>query len=296
MRVLLTGADGFIGRHVANQLTTNGVEFLKVSRKSRALSEEKLSLDLLAKPDWEPVLNSYKPTHLIHLAWCTEHGKYWESKENLAWIDGTYHLLDAFYKSGGEHAFHAGTCAEYDWRYGYCDEELTPCNPTTLYGIAKDATRRMCQALAANYGTQMAWGRIFFPYGPGEGERRLIPSLIRALRHETPLFGVNGNFIRDFISVNDIAEAICMISTQKYEGVINLCSGIPVSLREIVEVLAELCRAESRLILDLKSPKRNEPEILIGSNQKLIKFGWRQRLQLELALKNYIENIDIPKN
>jgi nucleoside-diphosphate-sugar epimerase len=288
MKVLLTGARGFIGRHVVNQFKSRGIEVVTVGRESKKPSNQHLSINLLAKPDLEPILNSCKPTHLIHLAWCTEHGKYWESKENLAWIDGSYHLLKAFFNSGGEHAFVAGTCAEYDWRYGYCDEELTPCNPTTLYGIAKDATRRICQTLAVNYGSQLAWGRIFFPYGPGEGERRLIPSLIRALRQEIPYFGVNGNFVRDLIHVCDLAEAICNISSQRHEGIVNLCSGVPVCLREVVEIIAGLCDTDSRLILELDSPKRCEPEILIGNPNKLFSTGWRQGSSIRQALRDYI--------
>jgi nucleoside-diphosphate-sugar epimerase len=288
MKVLLTGARGFIGRHVVNQLKSRDIEVVTVGRESKRPSNQHLSIDLLAKPDWEPILNSCKPTHLIHLAWYTEHGKYWDSKENLAWIDGSYHLLNAFFNSGGEHAFVAGTCAEYDWRYGYCDEEFTPCNPTTLYGIAKDATRRICQTLALNYGSHLAWGRIFFPYGPGEGERRLIPSLIRAFRQEIPYFGVNGNFVRDLIHVCDLAEAICNISSQSYEGIVNLCSGVPVCLREVVEIIAGLCETDSRLILELDSPKRCEPEILIGNPRKLFSTGWRQSSPIRQSLRDYI--------
>jgi nucleoside-diphosphate-sugar epimerase len=285
MRILLTGANGFIGRHVVKELTRFGIDVITVGSGLHAASSGHLTLDLLAKPDLGPILCSLKPTHLIHLAWYTEHGKYWDSEVNLGWMVGTYHLLESFFKSGGEHAFLAGTCAEYDWRYGYCDEELTPCNPSTLYGIAKDTTRRMCQMLRKTYGTQMAWGRVFFPYGPGEGERRLIPSLFRAFRKEIPPFGVNGNFIRDFIHVSDLAKAICQISMQRIDGVVNLCSGTPVSLNEIVEIVADLCNSDCRLILDLKSPKRDEPDVLIGNTQKLISTGWRKGPPIRSALK-----------
>jgi nucleoside-diphosphate-sugar epimerase len=205
-------------------------------------------------------------------------------------MNATYHLLDAFCKQGGEHALVAGTCAEYDWRFGYCDEELTPCNPTTLYGIAKDATRRMCQLLASRHHIPLAWGRIFYPFGPGEGKRRLIPSLFNAFRHEIKPFGVNGNFIRDLIYIDDLVEAIYFCAKHQFNGNINLCSGEAIALKEIVEIIAKLNNVNPALILDREPPSRAEPNILAGNHCKLSSLGWKQQFDVATALSNYYRN------
>jgi nucleoside-diphosphate-sugar epimerase len=286
MRVLLTGGSGFIGHHVARALTSAGVEFFTIGRTSPKDTPKHVNVDLLGSPDFEALIKSTKPTHLIHLAWCTEHGKYWESQDNLAWMISTYKLFEAFAKHGGAHAFIAGTCAEYDWRYGYCDEELTPSNPGTLYGVAKDATRRMSQLMSSASGIPLTWGRIFFPFGPGENSRRLIPSLFRAFRGEIEPFGVNAHYLRDFIYVEDIASAICVCVQQKFNGVINLSSGNPVALEQIVRVIATAEGKDPRLILDKESPKRAEPQLLVGSCQKLRSLGWAPKQDVKSALES----------
>jgi nucleoside-diphosphate-sugar epimerase len=286
MRVLITGGSGFIGRHVSRVLNSEGIEFFAVGRTSARVSSKHINLDLLNALDFEALIKVTKPTHLIHLAWCTEHGKYWESQDNLGWMTSTYKLFEAFAQQGGTHAFIAGTCAEYDWRYGYCDEELTPCNPGTLYGITKDATRRMCQILASSCGIPLAWGRIFFPFGPGENPRRLIPSLFRAFRGEIDPFGVNKHYLRDFVHVEDIASAICVCVQQKFNGVINLSSGNPVALEQIVRAIATAEGKDPRLILDKDAPKRAEPQLLVGSSQKLRSLGWAPKQDVKSALES----------
>jgi nucleoside-diphosphate-sugar epimerase len=287
MRVLLTGGSGFIGQHLANALDSKGVEICTIGRKRSADSSKYRNVDLLSTPNLEALIEDSDPTHLIHLAWCTEHGKYWGSHDNFSWMALTYRLFEAFAKHGGTHAFIAGTCAEYDWRYGYCDEELTPCNPETLYGIAKDATRRMCQLLATQYEIPLTWGRIFLPYGPGDNPRRLIPSLFKAFRGEIAPFGVNKHYLRDFVHVDDLVSAILICIERKLDGVINLSSGNPVALEQIVRMIATVEGKDPSLILDKKAPNRAEPPLLVGKNEKLRSLGWIPGQDLKNALATW---------
>jgi nucleoside-diphosphate-sugar epimerase len=265
-------------------LISENVECITLGRAAVHASSEHLTIDLLEDQCFDELLMNLKPTHLVHLAWCTEHGKYWASEENLRWVCSTYGLLNAFLKHGGRYAFIAGTCAEYDWRYGYCDEELTPCNPGTLYGIAKDATRRMCQLLASNYDIPLTWGRIFFPYGPSEKSQRLIPSLFKAFRGELEPFGVNNRYLRDFVHVDDLVSAILTCIQRKLDGVINLSSGNPVALEQIVRIIATVEGKDPNLILDRRSPDRAEPQLLVGKNEKLRSLGWNPEQDLETAI------------
>lgn len=287
MKVLLTGSTGFVGNYVAKALEAYGIEFATIGRSYETINREHYVADLLTIEDFTEIISQAKPTHLIHLAWYAEHGKYWESPLNLEWMSSTYRLVEAFCRHGGKHALIAGTCAEYDWRYGFCDEELTPANPNTLYGIAKDSTRRFSQALCLRNGISFAWARIFFPYGPGEIAGRLIPSLFSVFRKEKLPFGVNAHNFRDFLHVSDLAEAFVTCASNQVEGIINVSSGEPVAIGEVVETIANIYHQDPSQILDLESMRKGEPILLVGNNEKLKNLGWKQKISVNEGLLNY---------
>lgn len=289
MKVLLTGSTGFIGRHVTKELQLHGIDFVTVGRSGGPNCCEHFCVDLLTMQDFMGIISESKPTHLIHLAWYAEHGKYWDSPLNLDWMSATYRLVESFCKQGGEHVVIAGTCAEYDWRFGYCDEDLTPANPKTLYGIAKDAVRRMCQMLCYSHSVRLAWTRIFYPYGSDEAPGRLIPSLFKAFRNEVAPFGVNGTHFRDLMHVSDLAAAVCTCLSDEANGIINLSSGEPTALREIVTKIAAFSGHSPSLILNQPSLRTGEPTLLVGNNSRLKSLGWQQKVDLQSGLSNYFK-------
>ena len=134
-RVLLTGASGFIGRHVVPLLKSREFEVHAISR-SRA--------DLLIPGVAAALVESIRPTHLLHLAWNAEPGRFWTAPDNLDWVAASLGLHRSFAALGGGRAVFAGSCAEYDWTHSLLDEAATPCAPATLYGIAKDRSGAYC--------------------------------------------------------------------------------------------------------------------------------------------------------
>ena len=126
------------------------------------------NVNLLDAGEAEDLVSCVKATHMLHLAWYTEHKKYWTSPANENWVKASLALAQAFRSHGGERAVMAGTCAEYDWRYGRCIEGKTPLSPATLYGRCKNALREKVELFSKEGGMSFAWGRIFFLYGPYE--------------------------------------------------------------------------------------------------------------------------------
>lgn len=285
MKVLVTGATGFIGRHLTRRLEAKGIEFVVLCRN--ITEENGVRVDLLKTENFVEIVSRIKPTHLIHLAWYAEHGKYWNSALNIEWIRATYYLLDAFYKSGGDHVLVSGTCAEYDWRYGYCVENVTPECPTTLYGEAKDSTRRLSELIKLQHGKTMTWARLFFPYGVDEAQTRLLPSLFRFFRGESAPFGVSVSAYRDFLHVSDAVEAIILCAMNKIDGNINICSGKAVLVESIVREVAEICEENPDKILKYESTRKGDPAFLVGDNQKLRALGWDQKVSLRDGLLTY---------
>lgn len=287
MKVLVTGATGFIGKHLTRTLESRGIKFVVLGRN--ATMKNGVQVDLLKKESFYEILHKIKPTHLIHLAWYTDHGKFWNAATNVDWINVTFKLIEAFYKNGGKHALIAGTCAEYDWSHGYCVENVTPERPNTLYGETKDATRRLVELLKFQHRMTLTWARIFFPYGIGEAQGRLIPSLFRVFRESNAPFGVNASSYRDFLHISDTIEALLLCTMKKIDGIINISSGKPVQIAHIVKEIAIICNANPEKLLNYESARINDPSFLVGSNQKLLSYGWHQNVNLREGLLTYFD-------
>ncbi|MBS7351128.1 MAG: NAD(P)-dependent oxidoreductase [Comamonas sp.] len=286
MRVLLTGGNGFIGRHVRFALEQIGVEVFVAGRRASFGDKNYIQADLLNQEDRIMLIQNIKPTHFIHLAWYVEHGKYSQSLENIRWLESTCHLAEIFCTNGGKQIIISGSCMEYDWNYGLLSEDLTPTNSKTVYGVAKNATRRIVGQICSQHGVSMAWGRIFFLYGKYENRERLIPSLIEVFQNKRKPFGINGAAFRDFLHVSDVAEGFVKLLTTQANGVYNLCSGEPSRLADVVTTLASLLDADPDPVLALATERPGEPPLLVGENLKLKALGWRPTLNLAQGLEH----------
>ncbi|MGH2741326.1 MAG: NAD-dependent epimerase/dehydratase family protein, partial [Thermoleophilaceae bacterium] len=236
-RVLLTGATGFVGRHTIPSLLAAGHEVHAVTTREVPGSGDGVTwhrADLLRSAD---VAAEVAPEVLLHLAWYVEPGRFWTAPENVRWVEASLALLRAFADSGGRHAVMAGTSAEYDWDAAgeRCIERRTPLRPATLYGAAKHALHVVAEQYAGQVGLELAWGRIFFLYGPGEPDGRLVPSVGRALISGTPVPTTSGEQIRDFMHVQDVADAFAALVESDATGPVNVASGEPVTLRRVVD-------------------------------------------------------------
>jgi len=291
MKVLLTGASGFIGSYVLNALQNHGIEVVAIGRTQPQATIEFIEADLLGIRNFVPLLQQAQATHLLHLAWYAEHGKYWTSPLNLRWTEATVRLVQDFCSIGGKQVIIAGTCAEYDWSYGYFRENDTLLNPDTLYGAAKDATRRLVKAICTQYQVPYAWGRIFQPFGYGENTKRLIPSLIEVFQGVRAPFEINTLAYRDFLHASDVAAGFISLILKNAHGEYNICSGEPVRLTKIIKILASLFDMDPTPLLVLTAHKFGDPSMLVGENIKLKALGWQPELTLRQGLELTIQGI-----
>lgn len=289
-RVLLTGAGGFVGRQVSEALITRGFEVHAVSQRER--TDDRLTwhtVDLLDSNSLEDLVAGLRPTRLIHLAWYTEPGEYWQSQQNLAWLKASVKLLESFARHGGERVVLAGTCAEYDWNYGYCVEDTTPCKARSLYAAAKLALHDVATAFARTADLRVAWARIFFPFGPYEHPERLVPSVIRALLAGNRAACSDGEQIRDFVYVRDAANALVALLDHEFCGDVNIASGRPVLLKDLVNLIADKLNARNRVDFGRRARQGSEPPLLLADVSRLKDvIGWAPSYDLDTGIEETI--------
>ena len=199
--------------------------------------------------------------------------------------------MRSFQNVGGTRVVTGGTCAEYDWQYGYCSEFLTPSKPSSIYGITKGTLFQIQKKVTESDGISSAWGRIFFLYGPHEYPERYIPSIIRSILSNRPYICRNGNLIRDYLFVQDVASAFISILNSTVEGPINIASGIPISLKDIsMKIFLKMTNNLNNLQFgNIKPDEKEYPIILANTNRLNNELGWKPQTDIDKGLDITIE-------
>lgn len=289
-RILVTGARGFIARHTLQPLIDSGFEVHALTTRDRIeerfskLQVEWHTSDLLERDTARNLVEHLRPTHVLHAAWITEHGKYWVSDENLLWLAATSELIHTFARTGGERFVNLGTCAEYEWAHDCLVEDKTPEVPATLYGATKLAVHNSLMASANQFGFGAATGRVFFCYGPHESEQRVVPHACRKLARKELAEFSSGTQIRDFMHVKDVGSGVVALVNSEITGACNVSSGEAVSLAEIVHMLGEISDARECIRLGVLPDRDNDPPSIVGSNVKLTNSGWSPAISLRDGL------------
>ncbi|MDV0443852.1 NAD(P)-dependent oxidoreductase [Methanorbis rubei] len=255
MKILVTGATGFVGHYVVQWLVDHDYDVV-----ATATSDEKAkkfawydSVKFVACDYYSEEKNFYEffgePDILIHLAWkgLPNYMMRFHLEENLP---AEMRFLRSFAETRKTKIVITGTCYEYGVVNGCLSEDM-PANPTTVYGVAKDTLRRYLSFLAGEYGFSWNWVRLFFLYGKGQSPKSLLPQLDAAIERgdtEFPMSG--GEQLRDYLLVEKVAEYVCRIALQDaMSGVVNCCSGKMISVRQLVEERVSELGAEISLKL-----------------------------------------------
>lgn len=248
MKVLVTGATGFIGNYVVKELLGNNCQVVASSRDEQKASKftwfEKVTYIPFDLERFDKGIDYYKyfgqPDITIHLAWegLPNYRSSFHEETNLP---RHYSFLTNLIRNGLSDLTVTGTCFEYGMQEG-CLKEDMPVLPANPYGKAKDTLRRRLEDFKVNYPFSLKWVRLFYMYGKGQNPNSLISQLDRALANGEQVFNMSGGEqIRDFLPVEKVAENIVSIALQRnIDGIINNCSGNPVTAKQFVERYLQL--------------------------------------------------------
>ena len=241
MRVMVTGATGFVGRHVVNELLVRGHSIVAIARDAKRAREmpwldrvEFIQCDL--HESFQPLLQpECLPDAIVHLAWpgLPNYRDFFHISRNLP---ADLAFLEAAVKSGVPHMLVAGTCLEYGTQYGPLTEAMET-TPTTPYGFAKDALRKALQLLQRERPFTLQWMRLFYMYGEGQNKNSLLAQLDRAIEEGKSVFNMSaGDQLRDYLPIQEVAENfVFTLENSQLEGIINCCSGKPSSVLDLVK-------------------------------------------------------------
>lgn len=288
-KVLVTGASGFVGQPVVRALVERGYEVHALARTSMSPKNGVIwhEVDLFDAGAVEGLLAAHRFSKLIHLAWYTGKGCH-TSLDNLAWLKASLGLLRAFAENGGECFVGAGTVSEYEYKYGYLTEGITPTHPGTLYGESKTSLFNVGTAFCAKTGITFKWPRIFNLYGPHERKEKLIPSVILSCLRGEDVKVSDCKRYQDYLFVQDVATGIVDVMESDSDGPVNICSGEPLYLRDLVMAICKMTEYKGDVLWG-SIPSAFDEALVVGNNARLLKTGWQQRYTLEQGLRATIE-------
>jgi dTDP-6-deoxy-L-talose 4-dehydrogenase (NAD+) len=277
MKILVTGATGFVGRHVIEYLLTQGCSLITTSTRSK--KEVETLYPLLRNTEYiskniNEITDNYftlfrRPDRVIHLAWegLPNYNELFHIERNLF---ANYFFIKNMVQNGLSDITIVGTCFEYGLQNGCLDEKMSA-TPVTVYGLAKDNLRKFIEVLQLKYQFNMKWIRLFYPYGHGQGKKSLWTQLEDTIRNKQEQFNMSlGEQLRDYLPITCAAEYISKIACQnKQNGIINCCSGDPVSIRSFVEHFFEERDYKVKLNRGFYPYPEYEPFAFWGDTSKL---------------------------
>ncbi len=256
MKILVTGATGFIGTHVIrelrrteHQIIATGIEkHQKEEMGSNGGKYIYIPCDL-NREDMNYFEYFGQPDAVIHISWegLPHYEELFHIERNLM---SNYRFLKSLVEAGLHDVTVLGTCLEYGVKNGLLSEDMPP-QPSTPYSVAKDSLRRFLEELRKKSPFAFRWIRLFYTYGEGQNKKAIIEQLKSAVARGDKIFDMSkGDQLRDYLPIEKVAEYIVRITLQRgVQGIVNCCSGKPISIRELVEGQLKAMNADIALNL-----------------------------------------------
>jgi nucleoside-diphosphate-sugar epimerase len=286
-KVFIVGCSGAVGSRLALLLLQNNFIVQGVRGSKQCTINHKnhfcYKIDLL-NPNQSLNLLEFKPDIMVHAAWITTPGVFWESPINNDWVSASKRIIQEFKASGGKYLVVTSSCAEYSWNTLKPLSENSEVSPQSNYGKSKLELLKW----VSDYNIPFLWTRIFFQFGLNEPSGRLIPSLIDSFLAGKEFEVLNWYDVRDFIYIKDVVNILNILIYKEQLGIVNIGTGDSTDIRSIAQIVADFIGRKDLLIY--RAPTK-PPSLVVSNSKKMISivgdYSWTP---LRKAISETIEN------
>jgi nucleoside-diphosphate-sugar epimerase len=273
MKILVIG-NGFISTSIVKRLESENHEVLVFSRTyNHELSCRQVLGDIFNFKEFVRVFD-WNPQIVIHTAWITTPGIYRNDPSNFEYTRFTIDLAKYVAGSKVEHLIVLGTCAEYGYQSESCHAGITQLAPNTLYAQQKVHAFNSLRDVMQNTSIRFTWARIFYPYGPNQHHKRLVPYLIRSLKNKEPIVLDDITSIYDWISTRDIASAISWAVNHKLPTELDIGTSLGFTNLQLLSVLETLMKTSNKLLVGDNHILGNNETFVVSKSSALFTSGW----------------------
>lgn len=290
--VVVTGASGFVGQNAVRALLDRGFEVHALHRgRGKAVPPATWhAVDLHDAAAMAALLRHLAPSHLLHLGWDVAREDYVVAASNREWELTTRRLMRSFMDAGGRRFVGVGTCLEYQMGTTTPLREDSPIEPSTPYGLAKDACRRDLESLSLLSRSGWAWARLFNVYGPHEKAGRLVPSLAEAIWTGKRARLGPGHYVRDYLHVEDVGDALAAVLDSELQGPVNVASGEAVTITQIVDQMAMLTGRKDIAEVGANPRREGDPAFIVADTSRLRgDLDWHPKIAMKEGLARTLE-------
>jgi nucleoside-diphosphate-sugar epimerase len=267
-KILITGSTGFVGKQVVKYLSALDVEIHLIVREGAEIPFDNIQSSSVSKniftesPDWWAEKCKNIDT-IIHLAWYAEPGKYLDSPINEQCYTGTTYMAQGAVNAGVKRFVGIGTCFEYQFSESPLDV-LSPLNPQTPYAEAKVKTFNYLSDFLAKHDVEFLWCRLFYLFGEGEDERRLIPFLRKSLAAGKEIELTSGEKVKDYLEIQEAGKIIANLAINIHTGPYNICSGKGITIQSLAENIADEYNRRDLLKFGRLERTSYDPPYIVG--------------------------------
>lgn len=285
MRILVTG-NGLLASSIVSQLAEQGHELMVFSRSARSsILCPQVQGDIFDFENFCSAMDKWDPQIVVSTAWITTPGIYRNDALNLKYSDFTKNLADYVKYTNVEHLILLGSCAEYGYQITPSIAGVTKLAPQNLYAEQKVVAMKNARASLISTEIRLTWARVFYPYGPNQDQRRLIPHIIQNLINQRPIFLDDITSVYDWISARDVASAISWVIGHELPFELDIGTSLGYTNLEILKMAEKLLGEKCAINSDDQHKIGLSEVLVVGKESPLFKSGWEPADSLVTGLE-----------